>query len=83
MGYPMRVLSRIMTYAEFLEWCRIFAEEPFDDRRCFDRPAAAIQTTACLISNPKTEITQNDFMPYFKKDEKDVDEIDVQVMRYL
>lgn len=43
MGYPMRVLSRLMTYAEFLDWSREFALEPFDDRRCFDQPAAEIR----------------------------------------
>ena len=48
MGYPLRLLARLMTHAEFLGWVDEFLREPFDDRRCFDLPAALIQS---LLAN--------------------------------
>jgi hypothetical protein len=84
MGYPMRLLSRLMLYAEFLEWARTFAAEPFDDRRCFDLPAAAIQANALLIANPKSELRAADFMPYTDKPaEEAAEDIDAQIIARL
>ncbi|WP_421793863.1 phage tail assembly protein T [Hydrocarboniphaga effusa] len=86
MGYPMRVLSRLMTYAEFLDWAREFAREPFDDRRCFDRPAAEIRHL--YVNSHRKQgapvIPLERFMPY--RDVESIPEpvnIDAQILAKL
>lgn len=80
----MRVLSRLMTYAEFLDWVRTFANEPFDDRRCFDAPAAAIQSTSLLLQNRESTLTSADFMPYGREEKaEDPAEFDARVSKLL
>jgi hypothetical protein len=87
MGYPMRILSRLMTYAEFLDWSREFASEPFDDRRCFDQPAAEIRqlyvNSHVPEGKPLHELDR--FMPYreVKAVDADSSDIDAKVLAIL
>jgi hypothetical protein len=83
MATPMRLLSRIMTYAEFLEWARQFATEPFDDRRCFDQPSAEIRQM--YVNSRRGEGNSayplTDFMPY--ADRRASAELDANILAKL
>lgn len=86
MGYPLSILKRLMTHREFLGWCRFYSVEPFDDQRCFDRPAAAVQATMANIKRgPDTAAFQvADFLPYPHDRSDDVEQdIDALVMSKL
>ena len=83
MATPMRLLSRMMTYAEFLEWARIFAAEPFDDRRCFDQPAAEIRQMYVNShrGEGKSAFQLAAFMPYAER--KAPAELDAEILAKL
>lgn len=84
MGYPMRLLQRLMTHAEFLDWAREFAREPFDDRRCFDQPAAEIRQLYANAHRPKERApyTLAELMPYRDRTDAEPD-IDAQILSKL
>ncbi|EIT70007.1 MULTISPECIES: hypothetical protein [Hydrocarboniphaga] len=87
-GCSLRYLSRVkLSYAEFLYWARHFAEEPFDDRRCFDRPAAEIRHL--YVNSRRKEgtpmIPLEQFMPYRDREPETaaIVNIDHQVLALL
>lgn len=82
MGYPMRVLSRMMAYAEFLGWAREFAIEPFDDRRCFDQPAAEIRALYVNSHRAKNKpvVSLTEFMPYRDKVTSAANDVDQKIL---
>jgi hypothetical protein len=65
MGYPLRVLGRLMTYAEFLDWCRHFAEHPFDDHGLVEIPIAKLQAAIhnAAVNDKKYLLNPADFLP--------------------
>ncbi|MGH8430734.1 MAG: phage tail assembly protein T [Solimonas sp.] len=85
MGYPLRILKRVMPHAEFLGWCRFYAAEPFDDERCYDLPAASMQATVANIWRAKDTppIPPANFLPYRRAEAGPEADIDAQVLRNL
>lgn len=89
MGYPMRMLSRLMTYAEFLDWSRTFAEAPFDDYALVKVPTAELRASIhnAQVSKPENVLHPEYFLPKpaFKAKpvlvDDDVFNFDDQVMR--
>lgn len=65
MGYPLRVLSRLMTYAEFLDWSRHFAEHPFDDQALVELPVAKLQAAIhnAQCTDRQHLLSAADFLP--------------------
>jgi hypothetical protein len=85
MATPMRMLSRMMTYAEFLEWARQFAVEPFDDRRCYDQPSAMLQQMYVNSRRPENHKPYPliDFMLYVEREPIQKESIDSQILKLL
>lgn len=65
MGYPLGVLGRLMTYAEFLDWCRHFAEHPFDDEATVELPVAKLQAAIhnAQVTDREHLLKPADFLP--------------------
>lgn len=82
MGYPRRVLEKIMTYAEFLDWCRDFAEAPFDDEHTVHMPTAKLQATLINLHKPADAkpTSWTELMPFQRRTAEDLDE---QLLRDL
>ena len=86
MGHILRVLRRLMSYAEFLEWAEVFRREPFDDRRCFDEPAARqLAQIANVYRDEKKRaepFTWLDFAPYHERPSED-EQLDEKLLKFL
>lgn len=87
MGYPRRVLERLMTYAELRQWVRDYSDEPFDDRRCFDMPAARVEN---LLSNINRDTKRHpqplplaDFVPYPRRRAPEDLDLDREILKNL
>jgi hypothetical protein len=91
MGYPMRTLSRLMSFCEFLQWVEAFAEQPFDDYALVQVPTAKLQASI-FNTGVRSEAhlkSAADFLPkpvfkgrpVLKVDDNEVVVFDEQVMR--
>ena len=65
MGYPLGVLGRLMTYAEFLGWCRHFGKHPFDDQAVVELPVAKLQAAIhnAQVTSKEHLLQPADFLP--------------------
>ncbi len=83
MGKTLRQLKREMTWAEFEGWKAFFIREPFDDRRCFDLPAARI--TQALANAWRASNTDpfpiEAFLPF--REEPSVEDLEARILRDL
>lgn len=77
MGYPRRILSRLMTYAEFLDWAQHFAKQPFDDEGLVITPTAMLQASIhnAAVKDPKYLLQPSDFLPAKAEVEIDIDRL--------
>lgn len=86
MGYPLSVLKRVMTWAEFIGWMQFYAQEPFDDRRG-DRASAEIATVFANAHRDRSARPQpfhpRDFMPFERPMPLSDDELEQRILKDL